>query len=86
VTARHVRTRLRQAIKVWETTGVTVKGVETTGGGHLRVRITLPGGEERVLICGSTPSDRRALHNSRAVVRRWVRRGSSDRARVGAGR
>lgn len=84
--ARHVRSRLRQAIKVWETAGVTVKGVETTGGGHLRVRVTLPGGEERVLICGSSPGDHKALNNSRAVVRRWVRVGGNGRARVGAGR
>jgi hypothetical protein len=68
MTIKPVRERLAEAKKL----GADVKSVDPTGSTHFRIRLTYRG-NERVFICGSSPSDRRSLVQWRADIKRWMR-------------
>jgi hypothetical protein len=52
--------------------------VDPTGGGHCFVRWISPNGKNRALLVGKSPSDCRADRNSRAFLRRIIKKDSES--------
>jgi hypothetical protein len=69
---RRERDTRRECSAVAEEFGARFTGIEVTGSGHRRIRIT-KGSTAVFLIVPSTPSDRRAMLNVRADARRLLR-------------
>lgn len=76
--AMRIRSDVRHAIRAMEAKGATIVIGRKTGSGHLRLIVSLPNGEQRPLICPSTPSDHRSLKNTTARVRRWMRQAAAN--------
>ena len=61
--------KLKRVIKLAESMGFTVDGVSTKN--HVKLYLTTPKGEKKVLVVSVTASDGRADKNNESILKGW---------------
>lgn len=63
----------RELFQAIEREGLTLVSCHLGGSGHVRALVRNPAGQEQVVTCSSTCSDRRGMRNTTALLRRIAR-------------
>lgn len=67
-----IKMHARTVVEAFETEGVAVCDIRQ-GRKHYKLYCRAPDGRTKMFVTSVSPSDHRALYNTRAIVRRWLK-------------